>query len=596
MKTINILAIAPYEGMAETLSMLAKEREGICITIRTGNLLEGLEAARTLIARNEYDIIISRGGTAELLRKELNLLVIDVPLSVYDILRSIKMAENYAGKYAIAGFPGITNNAHILCDLLQLELDIFTFQNEEDVLPILQQLKARSYSLVICDMIGSLTAQTIGLNSIFIPSGSESLNTAIDDAVTIVNSSLNIHKQREILKSALTNDNESVLIFDPYNNIWFSNLTNSQSDARLSDMIQSSFSSFSKSKQQSFERQLDDCICHITKQSIHYEDENYTLLRITRKKMLFEENDKTISIYNDYEETFSHPNTAFNSSVFVGSVHTLVDKYAPSSFPVLITGEIGTGKEKAAALLYKYGPFHNRPYYVIDCNLLSERKWNTLLKNENSPLNNINTTIHMKDVGKLSNSELSKLYTYIEDTNLAKRNRLIFSLITPDTNAENIKNYLTNRLSCLLLPIESLRNRSEDISSIATLYINQMNSLLGKQIVGLDAEAFKLIKNFHWPNNLDQFHRVLRELTVLTDTSYITADTVDMVLKQENEIPKFTQPHSASPQLDLTQTLDKITCDIVRIVLSEENMNKEKTAKRLGISRSTLWRMLKNHK
>lgn len=258
MKTINILAIAPYEGMAETLSMLAKEREGICITIRTGNLLEGLEAARTLIARNEYDIIISRGGTAELLRKELNLLVIDVPLSVYDILRSIKMAENYAGKYAIAGFPGITNNAHILCDLLQLELDIFTFQNEEDVLPILQQLKTRSYSLVICDMIGSLTAQTIGLNSIFIPSGSESLNTAIDDAVTIVNSSLNIHKQREILKSALTNDNESVLIFDPYNNIWFSNLTNSQSDARLSDMIQSSFSSFSKSKQQSFERQLDD--------------------------------------------------------------------------------------------------------------------------------------------------------------------------------------------------------------------------------------------------------------------------------------------------------------------------------------------------
>ncbi len=594
MKTINILAIAPYEGMAETLSLLAREREGIRMTIRTGNLQEGLEIARTLTARNDYDVIISRGGTAELLRKELNLLVIDAPLSVYDILRSIKMAENYAGKYAIAGFTGITNNARILCDLLQLDLDIFTFQNEEDVLPILQQLKANSYSLVICDMIGSLTAQTIGLNSIFIPSGSESLNTAIDDAIKIVHSSLSIHKQREILKSALTADNESVLIFDPGNNLWFSNLTTSQSDNRLLELIQSSLSSFGKSRQQSFEQRMDDCICHIIKQSIHYEDEIYTLLRITRKKLLFEETDKTFSVYNDYGETFSHSGTNFNSSVFVGNVHTLVEKYAPSSFPVLITGETGTGKEKAAALLYKYGTYQNRPYYVIDCNLLSERKWNTLLKNENSPLNNINTTIHMKDVGKLSSSELSKLYTYIEDTNLTKRNRLIFSLITPDTNAGNIKSYLTNHLSCLLLPIEPLRNRSEDISSIATLYINQMNSLLGKQIVGFDTEAFHLIKSFHWPNNLDQFHRVLRELTVLTDTSYITADTVNMILKQENDIPGYTKPCSASLPLDLTQTLDKITCDIIRIILSEENMNREKTAKRLGISRSTLWRMLKN--
>ena len=73
MKTINILAIAPYEGMAETLSLLAREREGIRMTIRTGNLQEGLEIARTLTARNDYDVIISRGGTAELLRKELNL-------------------------------------------------------------------------------------------------------------------------------------------------------------------------------------------------------------------------------------------------------------------------------------------------------------------------------------------------------------------------------------------------------------------------------------------------------------------------------------------------------------------------------------------
>lgn len=46
---------------------------------------------------------------------------------------------------------------------------------------------------------------------------------------------------------------------------------------------------------------------------------------------------------------------------------------------------------------------------------------------------------------------------------------------------------------------------------------------------------------------------------------------------------------------DLNRTLDDINYDIIRIVLQEENMNRERTAKRLGISRSTLWRILKSH-
>ena len=135
MKKVKILAIAPYKGMAETLSALADDREDIDVTIRTGNLQEGLGIAQSLMVHNNYDVIISRGGTAELIRKELDTLVVDTPLSVYDILRSIKMAENYAGKYAIAGFHSITDNARILCDLLKLDIAIFTFKSQTEVLP-----------------------------------------------------------------------------------------------------------------------------------------------------------------------------------------------------------------------------------------------------------------------------------------------------------------------------------------------------------------------------------------------------------------------------------------------------------------------------
>lgn len=595
MKVIRILAIAPYEGMAETLSSLSENRADIEMTIRTGNLQEGLEIAMTLTARRDYDVIISRGGTAELIRKELDMLVIDAPLSVYDILRSIKMAENYAGKFAIAGFHGITDSARMLCDLLQLDIDIFTFLSQEEVRPLLQKLKKQNYSLVVCDMIGSLTAQSIGLNSIFIPSGTESINSAIDEAVKMVNSSIQTYKQKEIFKAALTSNSESVLIFQENGNLWFSNLTSMPFDAQLLNMVQTFLPAFIKTNHQTYERNIGNITCRITNEHITHDNSTYTLLRITKKPLLFEESDKAISIYNDFEETSPDNMVRQSSANFIGNVHTLIEKYAPTTFPVLITGETGTGKERAAALLYKHGPYSDKPYYVIDCNLLTERKWNTLLRSENSPLNSINATIHIKDIGKLDKTAISKLFTYIEDTNLTKRNRLIFSLIAPSPEAESLKKHLANRLSCLLLPISPLRERAEDLSGIAMLYINQMNTLLGKQIVGFEADAFTLIKDFCWPNNLDQFRRVIKEAMLLTDTSYITASTVDTLLKQEADTGIIIYPHAYPSPLDLNQTLDEITYSIIKTVMAEEGMNKEKTAKRLGISRSTLWRTLKSH-
>ena len=94
-----------------------------------------------MLQYNHYDAVLSRGGTAELLRKELDILVEEVPISVYDVLRCIKMAEKYTGKLAITGFSALTSTAKILCDLLQLNIKIVTFENEEEVLPTLKLLK-----------------------------------------------------------------------------------------------------------------------------------------------------------------------------------------------------------------------------------------------------------------------------------------------------------------------------------------------------------------------------------------------------------------------------------------------------------------------
>ena len=105
----------------------------------------------------------------------------------------------------------------------------------------------------------------------------------------------------------------------------------------------------------------------------------------------------------------------------------------------------------------------------------------------------------------------------------------------------------------------------------------------------------ELMKNYSWPGNLNQFHRIIKELAAVTNGSYISEGDVRRLLEQENmhssDYSIFSKDAFA---VNLNQPLDSINKDIVSRVLQEEKMSKEAAAKRLGISRTTLWRMLKS--
>ena len=114
MEEIRILGIAPFESIRAAMERVAREEfPEVRFEAYTGDLEEGVKIAQRLVNENEsYDVMISRGGTAELLKQKLTMPVVEITFSVYDILRAIKMAENYNSLYAIVGFPSITGPAH----------------------------------------------------------------------------------------------------------------------------------------------------------------------------------------------------------------------------------------------------------------------------------------------------------------------------------------------------------------------------------------------------------------------------------------------------------------------------------------------------
>ena len=142
--------------------------------------------------------------------------------------------------------------------------------------------------------------------------------------------------------------------------------------------------------------------------------------------------------------------------------------------------------------------------------------------------------------------------------------------------------------SCLY--IENLDRRPEDLAAAAGALINKYNLELGQEVIGLTPKALEALQNFHWSSNMNQFKSVIRQLVSTVEQHYISLEPVASVLAA------LDAPGEVSSNINTAGTLDEIERRIILSVLQEENMNYTSTAKRLNISRSTLYRKLKPEK
>ena len=121
------------------------------------------------------------------------------------------------------------------------------------------------------------------------------------------------------------------------------------------------------------------------------------------------------------------------------------------------------------------------------------------------------------------------------------------------------------------------------------MMISTLNIELGLQIVGLQPDAMEELKAFDWGANLQQLTDVLRRSMLASTSPYLSGETVRRMLEVERSVWSSSRGAAAYWK----GTLDDIEKRIIRGILEEEDMNQTKAAKRLGISRSTLWKKIK---
>ena len=115
-----------------------------------------------------------------------------------------------------------------------------------------------------------------------------------------------------------------------------------------------------------------------------------------------------------------------------------------------------------------------------------------------------------------------------------------------------------------------------------------------KQIIGIEPKGLDQLKAYAWPDNFEQFYRVMKTLVQTSDAIMISDAEIRQTLHNEMSIyAPVVQPVSREIPFDLNRPLNEITLDIIRQVIANEQGNQKKAAETLGISRTTLWRMLK---
>ena len=263
---------------------------------------------------------------------------------------------------------------------------------------------------------------------------------------------------------------------------------------------------------------------------------------------------------------------------------------------VMVFGEDGTCKEQAVNLIYLQSTRRDCPLVVIDCFLLNEKAWEYLMEHYSSPLTGTGCTIFIKNVDVLTGERRRQLISNMLDMDICKRNRLLFSCVCrKGETATEAGMEFVEKLSCMPLFLPPMRGRSAHIPAIASMYLSYLNTMMAKDIMGLDENASRRMQDFDWPHNYTQFQRIMRELVLKTDGPYITGESVEEILRRERTVATVnTQVEDAGKPLDLSLTLSEINREIIGRVLLEEDGNQSRTALRLGISRTTLWRLLNN--
>jgi PAS domain S-box-containing protein len=299
----------------------------------------------------------------------------------------------------------------------------------------------------------------------------------------------------------------------------------------------------------------------------------------------------------------------------IREIFNVLPDIAESDSTVLIQGASGTGKELFANALHHLSRRKEKPFVKVNCGALPD----TLLESElfgyvkgaftDAKKDKLGRfalanggTIFLDEVGDMSPSLQVKLLRVLQEKEyeplgstsprktdvriIAATNRDLSTLVSEG----KFRDDLYYRLNVVKIDLPLLSQRREDIPLLIDAFIRKFNAKMGKQIAGISDHALRLLLNYGFPGNVRELENIIEHAFVLCRENLIQLDCLPRELtgqQAKGEAPA-TLAEKGTP-------LGKAEAEIIQKTLEKYGGNRVKTARELGLDRTTLWRKMKKH-
>jgi PAS domain S-box-containing protein len=291
---------------------------------------------------------------------------------------------------------------------------------------------------------------------------------------------------------------------------------------------------------------------------------------------------------------------------------TLISSAAQSEAPVVIYGESGTGKELAAAAIHRLSPRHQGPFIKVNSAALNE----SLLESElfghvKGAFTGADRTrvgrfeaanggdIFLDEVGDLPMPTQAKLLRVLQEKIIEKVgdhapipvNVRVITATNKDLHRlmalGRFREDLYYRIGVIPIHLPPLRERREDIPLLVKAFIDRARRKTRKPLAGISDEALELLSGHDWPGNIRELINVIEYAFVLCPAGSILPEHLPATFQHRSGAPPARQGSRPERAQDERQRLIE--------AINQAGGKKSEAARLLGISRVTLWKLLKAH-
>jgi PAS domain S-box-containing protein len=626
----DIVVLAPIMDIYNRAIEIIEEREYSNVEVILGAMGDGLKTARKL-EKEGVKIIVTRGGTYRLVREALNIPVVEIKVSAFDIIESFDKLQDSNEVIGLIGYTNVVYGFDVLRKFIPNEVVKIELKEEEDIFTIIEEYKNRGIKTFIGDSNITRIVEKLNCTGILINSQSESILTAIQEARRIIKATKEELSRAQQITTMADFVHDGIIAIDNSQNITIYNKTAERIFGVEYDKA------INKKIEEVVPNTMLPCVLKTGEIQIG-EIQNVGDIKISTNRAPINVNGEitgavaTFQDITELQKIEQKIRRSLDERGFVAKynfsdiIHVsaemkecikIAKEYSRYDTPIHICGESGVGKELLCQSMHNNGLRRGGPFVAINCaaippTLIESEFFGymegsfTGAKRRGKPgvfeLAH-NGTLFLDEISEIPKELQGRLLRVLQEKQVMRLggDKVIpidVKIITASNKylkkmveEGEFRKDLYFRINVLSLRIPSLQKRKDDIPVLAEHFIRKYSRAYNKKPLEITEGIREVLLNRNYEGNIRELENLM-ERCVIQTSFHCLREGLEQNHSEESHMVQLEGEGFMEMAASLNMGLKELEDSYIRMIYNKTGENVNKTCEILKINRTTLWRKL----